>query len=82
MKENYEVLEKKEQGLPKDKNTKDKLHKSSKDSLICGVCGGLAEYMNIDSTLIRILTVLLLFLVDGSKILLLYILLAVILPKA
>lgn len=31
-----------------------KLRKSKTDKKICGVCGGLAEYFGIDSTIIRI----------------------------
>ena len=31
-----------------------KLHKSNKDRKISGVCGGIAEYFNVDSTLVRL----------------------------
>ena len=31
-----------------------KLYKSKNDKKICGVCGGLAEYFEIDSTLVRL----------------------------
>lgn len=31
-----------------------KLYKSTNDRKICGVCGGIAEYFNIDSTLVRL----------------------------
>ncbi len=31
-----------------------KLFRSSTDRKICGVCGGIAEYFNIDSTLVRL----------------------------
>ena len=31
-----------------------KLYKSSTDKKLAGVCGGLAEYFNIDSTLVRL----------------------------
>lgn len=31
-----------------------RLYKSEQDRKICGVCGGLGEYFNIDSTLIRL----------------------------
>ena len=34
--------------------THGRLHKSSTDRKICGVCGGLAEYLGCDPTLIRI----------------------------
>lgn len=32
-----------------------KLYKSKTDKKICGICGGLAEYLNMDSTIIRLL---------------------------
>ena len=32
-----------------------KLVKSRTDRKICGVCGGIAEYINLDPTVIRIL---------------------------
>ena len=31
-----------------------KLYKSNTDKKICGVCGGIAEYLNTDATLIRL----------------------------
>lgn len=36
-----------------------KLYRSNTNVKIAGVCGGLAEYLNIDATLIRLLWVLL-----------------------
>ena len=36
-----------------------KLYKSRTDQKICGVCGGIAEYLGIDSTIVRLITVLL-----------------------
>jgi phage shock protein PspC (stress-responsive transcriptional regulator) len=33
---------------------KKKLYKSNTDKKIDGVCGGIAEYFNIDSTLVRL----------------------------
>ena len=33
---------------------KKKLYLSNTDKKICGVCGGIAEYFDIDSTLIRL----------------------------
>lgn len=32
-----------------------KLYRSNKDKMICGVCGGIGEYLNVDPTLIRLL---------------------------
>jgi phage shock protein C len=37
-----------------------KLYRSRTDKKIAGVCGGLAEYFNIDATIIRIIFVVLL----------------------
>ena len=31
-----------------------KLYKSNTDKKICGVCGGIAEYLNIDPTVVRL----------------------------
>lgn len=35
-----------------------KLCKSSTDRKICGVCGGIAEYLGIDSTVVRLIFVI------------------------
>ena len=47
-----------------------KLFRSSTDRKICGVCGGIAEYFNIDSTLVRLGVVLLSCLAFGTGVLL------------
>ena len=36
-----------------------KLYKSRSDRQICGVCGGIAEYLGSDSFIVRLATVLL-----------------------
>lgn len=33
---------------------KKKLYRSSKEKILCGVCGGLSEYFKIDVSLVRI----------------------------
>ena len=38
-----------------------KLYRSRTDSVIGGVCGGLAEYFSVDPVIVRVITVLLLF---------------------
>jgi phage shock protein C len=38
-----------------------RLMRSSKDCKIAGVCGGIAEYLEIDSTLVRLVWVILIF---------------------
>ena len=55
-----------------------KLYKSSTDKKISGVCGGIAEYFDIDPTLVRVIAVLLI-LGWGSG-LILYIVLALVMP--
>ncbi len=52
------------------------LYKSRKDRFLFGVCGGLAEYFEVDPTLVRILTAAL-----CTTGLLLYIVAAVVMPE-
>lgn len=55
-----------------------RLHKSATNKQIAGVCGGLAEYFNVDPTIVR-LAAILLVLGWGSG-LLAYIICALVLP--
>ena len=55
-----------------------KLYKSSTDKKLAGVCGGIAEYFNIDPTLVRLGWVL--FSLLGGSGLLAYIIAAIIMP--
>lgn len=32
-----------------------RLYRSDTDKMLCGVCGGIGEYFNVDSTIIRLL---------------------------
>lgn len=57
-----------------------KLQKSN-SKVICGVCGGLAEYFNVDSTIVRLIFIVAVVLGFGTGILL-YILAALIIPSA
>ena len=34
-----------------------KLYKSRTDKKLCGVCGGLAKYLEVDATIVRLITV-------------------------
>lgn len=54
-----------------------KLYRSNANKMICGVCQGIAEYINIDTTVIRLLWVL--FSIFGVGILV-YIVAAIIMP--
>lgn len=56
-----------------------KLRKSSVNKKLCGVCGGIAEYFNVDPTVVRLLWVL--FSVAGGAGLLAYIIAAIIMPE-
>lgn len=56
-----------------------KLYRSLTDKKLCGVCGGLGEYFNIDPTLIRIAWAL--FAVAGGTGLLAYLIAAIIIPQ-
>ena len=56
-----------------------KLYKSTTDKKIAGVCGGVAEYFGLDSTLVRI-GYAALFIFAGTG-LLLYIICALVMPN-
>ncbi|MDO5399020.1 MAG: PspC domain-containing protein [bacterium] len=56
-----------------------RLYKSSTDKKLCGVCGGIAEYFNVDSTLIRLAWVILV-LCFGTGVLA-YIIAALVIPN-
>ncbi len=56
-----------------------KLYKSRTDRKLAGVCGGIAEYIGIDSTLVRLALVL--FCLAGGSGLILYLIEALIMPE-
>ena len=56
-----------------------KLRKSSVDKKLCGVCGGIGEYFNVDPTVVRLLWIL--FSLAGGAGLLAYIIAAIIMPE-
>jgi phage shock protein C len=58
---------------------KKKLYRSKKDHMIAGVCGGIAEYFDIDSTLVRLLTVL--FVLLGGAGVAVYVIAWIVIPK-
>ncbi|WP_426450074.1 PspC domain-containing protein [Paenibacillus sp. S-38] len=55
-------------------------YRSVSDNKITGLCGGLAQYLNLDPTLLRVLVVILTFASSGSLILF-YFLAALMVPK-
>ena len=56
-----------------------KLYKSHTDKKISGVCAGIAEYFNIDSTLIRLIWAL--FVLCAGSGVLAYIVCAIVIPE-
>ena len=61
-------------------NNVKRLYRSINDRMLGGVCGGIAQYFNIDPTLIRLLFVLALFITAGTMIIA-YLVMLVIIPE-
>lgn len=57
-----------------------RLYKSTRNVMVSGVCGGIAEYLGIDPSLVRLIWVILSLAGFGTG-LLIYIACAIILPK-
>lgn len=55
-----------------------KLYRIEEGKMVCGVCGGIAEYFNIDPTLVRLGFALLCCIAGGG--ILAYIIAAIIMP--
>lgn len=60
-------------------NEPKKLYRLDKGAMLAGVCGGVAEYFNIDPSIVRIIAAVLFF--AGGLSIWVYILAAIILPK-
>ena len=58
---------------------KKRLYKIEEGKKVFGVCGGIAEYFDIDPTLVRLICILLIFCVGGG--LLAYIIAALVMPN-
>ena len=65
----------KERGIIMEK----RLYKSNKNKMLAGVCGGIAEYFNIDPTLIRLGWIV--FSALGGSGILAYIIAAIVIPQ-
>ena len=59
-----------------------RLKRSNKDSMIAGVCGGIAEYLNMDPSIVRIAYVLISILSAAFPGILVYIILWIIIPQS
>lgn len=57
---------------------KKRLYKSSTDKKVCGVCGGITNYFDVDPTVIRLIWVI--FTLVGGSGLIAYIIAAIIMP--
>ena len=55
------------------------LYRSRTDKKICGVCGGLAKYLGMDATVVRLILVLITLFVGAG--LLAYIIAALVIPE-
>ena len=55
-----------------------RLYRSVNDKMLCGVCSGLADYFNIDPTLVRLAWVVLGFMAGSD--LLAYIIASIVIP--
>jgi len=63
------------------KSHKRKLYRDPEQTVLAGVCGGLAAYFNMDPVVIRLIVVLLVLITSGAGILV-YIILWIIVPRA
>ncbi len=61
-------------------STQKRLYRSRKDIVISGVCGGIAQFFNIDPVLVRVLWAVVAFGSAGNGILI-YIIAAIVIPK-
>ena len=59
--------------------TQGRIHKSAKDKKICGVCGGIAEWLGVDPTIVRLAWAVLAF--GWGTGILIYFICALILPE-
>ncbi|OCH97217.1 hypothetical protein A8135_03725 [Legionella jamestowniensis] len=64
--------------LPQNKDSKKRLYRSRRDKMIAGVCGGLADYFNMDPTVMRLIFILLLLL--GGSAILVYLIMWLVVP--
>lgn len=61
-------------------NAQKRLYRSTQERMFAGVCGGIAEYLEVDPTLVRLVFVALTLLAPGSG-LVIYVALMLIVPE-
>lgn len=59
---------------------KKKLYRSTTDKMLTGVCGGLAEYLEMDSTVVRLVWTLVVIFTGFMPGVLVYIIAAIVMP--
>lgn len=57
-----------------------RLYKSRTEKMIDGVCGGIAEYVNLDPTVVRVLFALISAFTGGIPGIIVYIVLSIVMP--
>lgn len=58
-----------------------KLYLSDTDKKLAGVCGGIAEYFQVDSTLVRLITIVIALISHIVPALIVYFIAAIVIPK-
>jgi phage shock protein C len=58
-----------------------KLYRSKKDRKLAGICGGIAEFFHIDSTLVRLAAVFLCFITGIAPLVIVYLVGWLIIPE-
>ncbi|WP_297097512.1 PspC domain-containing protein [uncultured Draconibacterium sp.] len=79
--ENFSEEAGEEEPLAGQKTRKRKLYRDPEQTVLGGVCGGLAVYFNMDPVVIRLIVVLLALITSGAG-MLVYLILWIIVPKA
>lgn len=59
-----------------------RLRRSRNDRWIGGVCGGIAEYLNMDPTLVRVAVVIIALVTSGIPVAVIYLLMMLLVPEA
>lgn len=59
-----------------------KMYKSRTNRMVSGVCGGIAEYFNIDPTLVRLIAIVAMFASFFVGVVIAYFICAVVIPDA
>ncbi len=58
-----------------------KLYRSKKNRVISGVCAGIAEYLNIDPTIVRLIYILLTIFTAVAPFVIIYLIMWIIVPE-